>query len=75
MLNKKINPLDMGQRLGRFISSYRNEYFMPDKRNQQLIFSYKANHGAEELIYKKTSDICVSMKACDYCIERLEPQV
>lgn len=62
----EINLLDMGQRLGRFIGSYRNEYFLPNKRNQQVIFSYKLRDGAEELIYNKISDICVSMKACDY---------
>ena len=62
----EINLLDMGQRLGRFISSYRNEYFVPDKRNQQIIYSYKPRKGSEELIYNKISDICVSMKACDY---------
>lgn len=62
----EINLLDMGQRLGRFISNYRNEYFVPDKRNQQVIFSYKPRVGAEEQIYNKISDICVSMKACDY---------
>lgn len=62
----EINLLDMGQRLGRFIGSYRNEYFVPDKRNQQVIFSYKPREGAEERIYNKISDICVSMKACDY---------
>lgn len=62
----EINLLDMGQRLGRFIGNYRNEYFVPDKRNQQVIFSYKPREGAEELIYNKISDICVSMKACDY---------
>lgn len=62
----QINLLDMGERLGRFITSYRNEYFVPDKRNQQIVFSYKAREGAEELIYNKISDICVSMKACDY---------
>ncbi|MBU3100686.1 MULTISPECIES: DEAD/DEAH box helicase [Clostridium] len=62
----EINLLDMGQRLGRFIGSYRNEYFVPDKRNQQVIFSYKLRDGAEKLIYNKISDICVSMKACDY---------
>jgi SNF2 family DNA or RNA helicase len=62
----EINLLDMGQRLGRFITNYRNEYFVPDKRNQQVIFSYKLRDGAEELIYNKISDICVSMKACDY---------
>lgn len=62
----EINLLDMGERLGRFIGSYRNDYFVPDKRNQQVIFSYKLRDGAEEKIYKKISDICVSMKACDY---------
>lgn len=62
----EINLLDMGQRLGRFIGGYRNEYFLPDKRNGQVIFSYKLKEGAEERIYNKISDICVSMKACDY---------
>jgi SNF2 family DNA or RNA helicase len=62
----EINLLDMGERLGRFIGNYRNEYFTPDKRNQQVIFSYKPREGAEALIYKRISDICVSMKACDY---------
>jgi SNF2 family DNA or RNA helicase len=62
----QINLLDMGERLGRFITNYRNEYFVPDKRNQQVIFSYKLKEGAEEHIYNKISDICVSMKACDY---------
>lgn len=62
----QINLIDMGQRLGRFITNYKNEYFVPDKRNQQVIFSYKPKEGAEEQIYNKISDICVSMKACDY---------
>ncbi|WP_346914189.1 DEAD/DEAH box helicase [Clostridium sp.] len=62
----EINLLDMGERLGRFIGSYRNQYFVPDKRNQQVIFSYKSREGAEEQIYNKISDICISMKACDY---------
>lgn len=36
--------LDMGQRLGRFITKYRNDYFLPDKRNGQIIYSYKPMH-------------------------------
>ena len=58
--------LDMGQRLGRFIGRYRDEYFLPDKRNQQIIFTYKAKPGAEQAIYKKISDITISMKGTDY---------
>lgn len=58
--------LDLGQRLGRFIGRYREEYFVPDKRNQQIIFSYKLKPGAEEAIYRKISDITISMKGSDY---------
>lgn len=62
----EFNVLDMGERLGRFIGCYREEYFTPDKRNQNVIFSYKLKPGAEERIYEKISDITISMKALDY---------
>ncbi|MUP58524.1 DEAD/DEAH box helicase [Veillonellaceae bacterium M2-4] len=58
--------LDLGERLGRYITQYRNTYFLPDKRNQQMIFSYKPKAGAEEAIYKKIGDITIAMKATDY---------
>lgn len=58
--------LDLGQRLGRYISHYRNTYFKPDKRNAQIVFSYKPLQGAEEEIYKQISDITISMKSTDY---------
>ena len=57
--------LDMGARLGRFISQYRLEYFQPDKRNGQVIFSYKPLPGAEQRIYDKISDITISMRSTD----------
>jgi SNF2 family DNA or RNA helicase len=62
----QIYLLDMGKRLGRYISAYRNEYFVPDKRNGQVIYSYKPRPYAEREIYKKINDLCVSMKAADY---------
>lgn len=70
----QMNLMDKGERLGRFISKYRTEYFEPDKRNQQIIFSYKIRAGAERIIYEKISDICMSMKACDYLVmpERID---
>ncbi len=58
--------LDLGERLGRFISHYRTQYFIPDKRNGQIIFSYKPREGAEEEIYKQISDITISMKSGDF---------
>ncbi len=57
--------LDMGTRLGRFISHYRLDYFQPDKRNGQVIFSYKPLPGAEQRIYDKISDITISMRSTD----------
>jgi len=58
--------LDMGERLGRFIGEYRRAYFLPDKRNGQVIFSYKPMPHAEEQIYAKIADITISMKATDH---------
>ena len=58
--------LDMGKRLGRFIGEYRSLYFLPDKRNQQMIFSYKPRPGAKEEIYKRIGDITMSMTAADF---------
>lgn len=58
--------LDLGQRLGRFIGKYRDAYFVPDKRNQQMVFSYKPKPGAEEAIYRQISDITISMKNTDF---------
>ncbi|MDU4847518.1 DEAD/DEAH box helicase [Clostridium sp.] len=62
----QINLLDMGERLGRFIGGYRERYFTPDKRSREVVFSYKPREGAEDSIYRKISDICISMKALDY---------
>ena len=58
--------LDMGKRLGKFITAFRNEYFVPDKRNGQIIYSYSLREGSEERIYKAIGDITISMKAEDY---------
>ena len=58
--------LDMGKRLGRFIGEYRSMYFLPDKRSQQMIFTYKPRPGAKEEIYKRIGDITISMTAADY---------
>lgn len=58
--------LDLGQRLGRYITHYREEYFLPDKRNANVIFSWKLKPFAEDLIYERITDITISMKAIDY---------
>ena len=58
--------LDCGKRLGRYITHYRNAYFVPDKRNAERIFTYKPAPGAEEMIYKRIEDMTISMRSKDY---------
>lgn len=58
--------LDMGKRLGRFITRYREAFFLPDKRNQQIIFSYKPKPEAAKRIYGLISDMTISMKSVDF---------
>lgn len=58
--------LDFGERLGRFITHYRNNYFIPDKRNGEIIYSYKPMAYAEDAIYRRISDITISMKSTDH---------
>lgn len=58
--------LDEGKTLGRTLTSYRDLYFVPDKRSAQMIFSWKPRPDAERQIYEKLADLCVSMKTADY---------
>ena len=62
----KFRVLDMGKRLGRFITHYRDEFFLPDKRSAQQVFTYKPKPGAEAEIYRRIGDITISMKAVDH---------
>ena len=62
----QIYLLDMGKRLGRFITHYRERFFVPDKRNREIVYSYKLREGAEQKIYDLIGDICISMKAADH---------
>jgi len=65
-LFSEFRILDMGKRLGRFIGQYRAAYFTPDKRNGDIIYSYKPLPGAEQRIYDKIADITISMSASDH---------
>lgn len=58
--------LDGGQRLGRTISSYKDQYFTAGDRNRYVVYNWNLKDGAKESIYIKISDICVSMKSEDY---------
>lgn len=58
--------LDMGERLGRFITRYREMYFEPDRWGNGQVYSWRLRRGAKAVIDRKISDITVSMKSVDY---------
>jgi SNF2 family DNA or RNA helicase len=64
----EVAIIDQGKRLGRFIGRYRTDYFKAGSMNPYtgVVYSYVPLPGAEDAIYKKISDISVSMKAKDY---------
>ncbi len=73
----EIYLLDQGKRLGKTLSSYRADFFVPDRMNGFVVYSYKPKPGAEEWIYSILSSLCVSMKSQDFLQmpERLERDV
>ena len=62
----QIYLMDRGERLGKTITSYRANYFRPGKVVGGVVYKYELLQHAEELIHRKISDICISMKADDY---------
>lgn len=64
----EVSLLDMGKRLGRFISRYRETYLQPGQYNPYtgVVYSYELLLGAKEKIYEKIADMTISMKALDY---------
>lgn len=62
----QVYLLDGGERLGRRFTQFRERYFEPGDRGQNVIYNYRAKPGTKESILEKISDICISMKAEDY---------
>lgn len=73
----EIYLLDQGKRLGKTISSYRADFFVPDRMNGHIVYSYRPKSGTEQYIYDLLSTLCVSMKSQDFIEmpERIERDV
>lgn len=61
----EIYLLDQGQRLGRTLGAFRAAYLIPEKTNGPVVYSYRPREGAESEVYKKLSDICMSIRKAD----------
>lgn len=72
----QVYLLDQGERLGKSMAQYRDEYFKPGKKNGFIVYEYNLKGqkedgfmGAgiyEKEIYEKIGDICISMKTEDW---------
>jgi hypothetical protein len=58
--------IDNGERLGRFITHYRDQYFTPGRRNGTVVYNWNLRPGADQAIYDNIADITVSMRTADY---------
>lgn len=58
--------IDNGERLGRFITHYRDQYFTPGRRNGTVVYNWNLRPGADQAIYDNIADITVSMRTTDY---------
>jgi SNF2 family DNA or RNA helicase len=73
----EIYLLDRGERLGKTLTGYRMTYFYPGAHNGNVVYEWLPKKGADKIIARKLSDLCLSMKAEDYIQlpERMENRV
>lgn len=64
----QIYLMDRGERLGKTLTAFRQRYLKPGRRNGYIVYNWLLQEDAEERIYTKLSDICMSLKAED-CAE------
>lgn len=58
--------IDMGERLGKFISGYRAEYFREGRKKGHVVYNYVLEKDSEKRIFDKIGDICISMKTREH---------
>ena len=62
----QIFLLDGGQRLGKSMTVFRETFEKPGRRNGMQIYDWVPREGCEEEVYRRISDVVMSMKAEDW---------
>lgn len=62
----QVYLIDSGERLEKSFTRFRERYFKPTHQLSEHVFNWELREDAEELIYQKIEDVCISMKASDY---------
>lgn len=68
----QVSLMDKGLRLGTGITKYKDRWYLPDKRNGPVIYSYKLKAGAREEIYGLISDVMLSIESDIVLPERID---
>lgn len=73
----EVYLLDRGERLGKTIGIYRNQYFKPGRMNGYIVYEWLLRQGSKEIIDKRLENLCISMKAEDWLDmpDRVESEV
>ncbi|MGW8014782.1 SNF2-related protein [Staphylococcus xylosus] len=62
----QVYLIDSGERLEKSFTRFRERYFKPTHQVSEHVFNWELREDAEELIYERIDDVCISMKASDY---------
>lgn len=64
----QVAILDLGERLGKTLTGFRDNYMFAAERNRHtgVVYKWAVREGKEKEIMDKISDICVSLSAKDY---------
>lgn len=57
----QVYLMDRGERLGRTLTAFRSRYLTPGRRNGYIVYEWILQEGAQERIYQKIEDICMSI--------------
>jgi SNF2 family DNA or RNA helicase len=68
----QVSIMDKGQRLGKTLTGYRDRYFWPDKRNGNVVYSWKLRPGAADQIYRCVSDVMLHVESDIELPERID---
>lgn len=62
----QIYLIDGGERLGKNMTTFRQQYFYPTHQLTDHVFNWELKDGAKDEIYDKISDVTVSIESKDY---------
>lgn len=64
----QVAVLDLGERLGKTLTGFRDNYMFASERNRHtgVVYKWAVREGKDREIMEKISDVCVSLRAEDY---------